>query len=127
MKPTISIALITLGVTLPVPALADQWERVPGSYFHGSGSDCHVEVNTTTVKRLHNRVMWEERLVCSGGLLKNGPPFVGYATCSGNGKGVLLANDGNFAEWVKFSVAQLTPHRWGMGNLGYRVACRQTH
>ena len=106
-----------LALVLCPPAQAGQWERAPGSYFHiGGGTDCHVEVNTTTVKRLHIRVMWEERTNCSDGEV--GDPFVGYATCSGDGKGALLANDSMTAEWVPFRKAQLTPHGWGMGNLG---------
>ena len=68
--------------------------------------------------------MWEERTNCSDGEV--GDSFLGYATCSGDGKAVLLANDGITAEWVPFWKAQLSPHDWGMGNLGYRVACRVT-
>ena len=127
MKPTISIALITLGLTFPAPVVASEWKQVPGSYLSLSGSDCHVEINTRTIARLNHRVMWEERMSCTGGHVPGKKSvFGGYANCSSNGEGVLLANDGFSAEWVQFSKAQLTPHHWGMGNLGYRVACDLT-
>ena len=115
--------------------MANVWKEVPGSFRSWGHEDCHVEVNTSTIKRLPSHsgqvhVIWQERMLCieKGKQDINGG-YVGHAICHDKGRGRLsrlIALDAMKPYYISFHEAQQDIHGWGMGNVGWRVACDPT-